>query len=52
MQVNFIESNPIPVKAIMNELKLIKNNLRLPLLPITLDNLSKIRSMLGKQKIY
>jgi 4-hydroxy-tetrahydrodipicolinate synthase len=33
MQVNFVESNPIPVKAAMAELGLLDLNYRLPLTP-------------------
>lgn len=51
MQVNFIESNPAPVKAIMAELGLIKNNLRLPLVPVSENSRSRIVSLLNKQKV-
>lgn len=51
MQVNFIESNPAPVKAIMAELGLIKNNLRLPLVPVSENSKSRIVSLLNKQKV-
>ncbi|MPN49153.1 4-hydroxy-tetrahydrodipicolinate synthase [bioreactor metagenome] len=52
MQVNFIESNPVPVKAIMKELNLIPNNLvRQPLLPIKEVNLNFIRNLLENRKL-
>ncbi len=51
MQVNFIESNPAPVKEIMKEMGLIKNNLRLPLVPVSEKSQTIISSLLKKQKI-
>ncbi len=51
MQINFIESNPIPVKAIMSELGLIKNKLRLPLLPITEKNKKIIKELIINKKV-
>lgn len=51
MQVNFIESNPAPVKEIMKEMGLIKNNLRLPLVPVSEKSQAIISSFLKKQKI-
>jgi 4-hydroxy-tetrahydrodipicolinate synthase len=35
MKLNFVESNPIPVKAALSLMGLIQNNLRMPLLPIS-----------------
>jgi 4-hydroxy-tetrahydrodipicolinate synthase len=53
MKINFIETNPVPVKAIMKELGFIKNHLvRMPLVPITIENLDLIKKVLsGKQII-
>ena len=52
MQVNFIETSPAPVKAVMKELGLIKNNLvRLPLVPISINNLEVIKKMLDSRNI-
>ena len=52
MQINFIETSPAPVKAIMKELGLIKNNLvRMPLAPITQSNLEKIKTILLDRQI-
>lgn len=38
MNICFIESNPIPIKYIMSKMGLIKNNLRLPLSPLSQKN--------------
>ena len=46
MEVNFIESNPIPVKAAMAELGLLKPVWRLPLVPPARENMARIRSVL------
>jgi len=46
MEVNFIESNPIPVKAAMALMGLIEPVWRLPLVPPKEENLAKIRSVL------
>jgi 4-hydroxy-tetrahydrodipicolinate synthase len=52
MQVNFIESNPVPVKAIMKELGLVKHSdVRLPLVPIQEANLQLIRMILKNKTI-
>ena len=37
----FLETNPIPVKAAMAQLKLCANELRLPLTPMSADNHKK-----------
>jgi 4-hydroxy-tetrahydrodipicolinate synthase len=51
-KLNFIETNPVPVKAIMKELELIENNLvRLPLVMIQESNLQLIRMMLKNRSI-
>jgi 4-hydroxy-tetrahydrodipicolinate synthase len=46
MEVNFIESNPIPVKAAMGLMGLIEQVWRLPLVAPKAENLAKIRSVL------
>ena len=52
MQMNFIESNPSPVKAIMNELGILPNNaVRLPLLPIQDVNLQLVKALLKSKTI-
>src|SRR4029077_6532525 len=43
MQANFIESNPLPVKAVLTMMEKIEENYRLPLLPIRRDTRSKLQ---------
>lgn len=44
----FIESNPIPVKAALSLMKKIKNELRLPLTPISKENFKKLKAIIDK----
>ena len=46
MNANFVESNPIPVKAALAMMGLIKENYRLPLTPITPPNREKLHKIL------
>jgi 4-hydroxy-tetrahydrodipicolinate synthase len=46
MEMNFVESNPIPVKAAMTEMRLLEPVWRLPLVPPKAENQSRIRSVL------
>ncbi|MCU1343250.1 MAG: dihydrodipicolinate synthase [Candidatus Acidoferrum typicum] len=46
IEVNFIETNPTPVKAGMAEMSLLEPVWRLPLVPPRTENLAKIRSVL------
>jgi 4-hydroxy-tetrahydrodipicolinate synthase len=46
MEINFIESNPIPVKAAMALMGLLEPVWRLPLVPPSSQNLAKIRGVL------
>jgi len=46
MEINFVESNPIPVKAAMAEMGLLEPAWRLPLVPPKAENLGRIRSVL------
>jgi 4-hydroxy-tetrahydrodipicolinate synthase len=46
MEVNFIETNPTPVKAAMAEMGLLEPVFRLPLVPPRTENLAKIRAVL------
>jgi 4-hydroxy-tetrahydrodipicolinate synthase len=46
MDVNFIESNPIPVKAAMAEMGLLAPVWRLPMTPPSPASLARIRSVL------
>jgi 4-hydroxy-tetrahydrodipicolinate synthase len=43
MQANFIESNPLPVKAVLAMMGKIEENYRLPLLPMRRDTRSKLQ---------
>jgi 4-hydroxy-tetrahydrodipicolinate synthase len=47
MEVNFLESNPIPVKAAMAEMGLLEPVWRLPLVPPKAENQERIRSVLA-----
>ncbi len=46
MKINFIESNPGPVKAALAMMGIIRENLRLPLVPVRAENKLKIRHIL------
>ncbi len=46
MEINFVESNPIPVKAAMAELGLLKPVWRLPLVPPGRESRARIRAVL------
>jgi 4-hydroxy-tetrahydrodipicolinate synthase len=46
MNVNFIESNPIPVKAALAMMGMIEESYRLPLVPMTKENKKKLKSVL------
>jgi len=46
MEVNFVESNPIPVKAAMAEMGLLEPVWRLPLVPPKAENHARIRGVL------
>jgi 4-hydroxy-tetrahydrodipicolinate synthase len=46
MEVNFVESNPIPVKAAMAEMGLLEPVWRLPLVPPKTENQARIHSVL------
>jgi len=48
MKVNFIESNPGPVKAALAMMGLIKENYRLPMVPIKRENRLKVKEALEK----
>jgi len=45
MLVNFIESNPIPVKAVLAMMGMMGENYRLPLVPMTPGNRSQIQKI-------
>jgi 4-hydroxy-tetrahydrodipicolinate synthase len=46
LEVNFIETNPTPVKAAMAEMGLLESVFRLPLVPPRKESLAKIRAVL------
>jgi len=48
MKLNFLEPNPIPVKAALSKIGLLDNYLRLPLMPITKKNSLIINKALEK----
>ncbi len=45
MQANFIESNPLPVKAVLTMMGKIEENYRLPLLPMRRDTRAKLQKI-------
>lgn len=48
MDINFIESNPIPVKTALSMMGLIKESFRLPLVPMESQNKPKLKKCLRK----
>ena len=46
MEANFIEASPAPCKFVMQELDLLEENLRLPLVPVTEPTQKKLREVL------
>jgi 4-hydroxy-tetrahydrodipicolinate synthase len=46
MEINFVESNPIPVKAAMAEMGLLEASWRLPLVAPKAENLARLRTVL------
>ena len=51
MQLNFIETNPVPVKAALSMMGLIQEVYRLPLVPMATENRQKLESALKKLKL-
>jgi 4-hydroxy-tetrahydrodipicolinate synthase len=51
MEVNFVESNPIPVKTAMAEMGLLEPVWRLPLVPPKAENQERIRSVLASLRL-
>ena len=51
MDINFVESNPIPVKAAMSLMGLLEPVWRLPLVAPKAENLQKIRAVLESLEI-
>jgi 4-hydroxy-tetrahydrodipicolinate synthase len=46
MEANFIEASPAPCKFVMQEMNLLEENLRLPLVPVTEPTRKKLREIL------
>ena len=46
MEANFTEASPAPCKFVMAEMKLLEDNLRLPLVPVTEPTRKKLREVL------
>ncbi len=46
MEANFTEASPAPCKFVMSEMKLLEENLRLPLVPVTEPTRKKLREIL------
>lgn len=46
MEANFIEASPAPCKFVMKEMKLLEENLRLPLVPVTEPTRKKLKDIL------
>ncbi len=51
MEINFVESNPVPVKAAMSLIGLLEPVWRLPLVAPKAENLQKIRAILESLEI-
>jgi 4-hydroxy-tetrahydrodipicolinate synthase len=47
MQVNFVEANPVPVKAAMVDMGLVEEVYRLPMVPPRPESRAKIRQALS-----
>jgi len=48
---NFIESNPIPVKAVLSMMGLIEENYRLPMVPLSQANRAPLQKLAGELKL-
>jgi 4-hydroxy-tetrahydrodipicolinate synthase len=51
MNVNFVESNPIPVKAALAMMGLIGEHYRLPLVPLSAKHRRRLRTALQELKL-
>jgi len=49
MQINFIESNPIPVKAALAMMGMVEEVYRLPLVPMKPENRARLEKVLQSQ---
>ena len=51
MEANFIESSPAPCKFVMQEMGLLEENLRLPLVPVTSETRAKLKKAMAASGI-
>ena len=51
LKINFIETNPIPVKAALAMMGLIQESYRLPMVPMNPDNREKLRQVLADMEL-
>lgn len=51
MEANFIESSPAPCKFVMSEMKLLEENLRLPLVPVTASTRALLKDVMKEIKV-
>ncbi len=51
MNMNFVESNPIPVKFVMAQMGLLEENYRLPLVPLSDVNKEKMTALIKELKL-
>ena len=51
MNINFIESSPIPVKTALAMMGMIEEAFRLPMVPITEPNRAKLKKVLEDLKL-
>jgi 4-hydroxy-tetrahydrodipicolinate synthase len=51
MNINFVESNPIPVKAALNMMGMIENQLRLPLVQLSDKHRPRLEQILKELKL-
>jgi 4-hydroxy-tetrahydrodipicolinate synthase len=51
MQANFIESNPIPVKAALAMMGMLEEEYRLPLVPLSPEHRKKLKDVLQRTGI-
>ncbi len=51
MNANFLESNPIPVKAALAMMGMIEESYRLPMVPLTEKNRDKLKQILAELKL-
>jgi 4-hydroxy-tetrahydrodipicolinate synthase len=50
-EILFVETNPAPVKAAMGMMSLIEPELRLPMAPISEQNMAKLRAVMEKYEL-